>query len=107
MLDQVENKAWESEEVYAFPASFSQESLWFLEQLDPGSPVYIMRCSIRRHGALDFRALKHGLDAIVRRHDSLRTTFSMLDGQLTQIITPELSLSLPIHDLQSLPDLGA
>ena len=57
------------------PLSFSQEQLWFLDQLGPGNPSYNIAASVRFAGALDAVALQQALGAIVSRHESLRTTF--------------------------------
>lgn len=91
-----------SEDVFVFPASFAQQRLWFLDQFDPGSPFYNIPQAIRLTGALDVNALGDALREIVARHETLRTTFSMLDGQPVQLIHPELGLPLPVIDLTGL-----
>ena len=58
------------------PLSFAQERLWFLDQLDPGASVYNISRAMRLRGRLDTGALVKGLDAIVQRHEILRTRFS-------------------------------
>jgi amino acid adenylation domain-containing protein/non-ribosomal peptide synthase protein (TIGR01720 family) len=70
------------------PASFAQERLWFLAQLDPGSPVYNLAAAVRLDGALDPRALRRALAEVVRRHESLRTTFASQGGEPAQVIAP-------------------
>ncbi len=62
----------ESDEV---PASFAQQRLWFLWQLEPESVAYNMAGALRLHGTLDHEAMRRCLDEIVRRHETLRTTF--------------------------------
>ncbi len=57
------------------PLSFSQEPLWFLDQLEPGSSAYNLPAVIRLSGPLEVGALEQSLNEIVRRHDSLRATF--------------------------------
>src|SRR4051812_37263580 len=57
------------------PLSFSQERLWFLQQLDPGSATYHLTCELRISGPLSVNALQLALDELIRRHESLRTTF--------------------------------
>jgi amino acid adenylation domain-containing protein len=91
------------------PLSFAQERLWFLDQLTPGSPLYNESVAIRLHGALDVAALERSLNAIVARHEALRTTFAAqpdpANGQrLVQIIAPELTLRLAPVDLATPPD---
>jgi len=87
---------------FIFPASFAQQRLWFLEQLDPGKSVYNMLYSVRFGTRLNLGALEKSLREIVRRHESLRTTFSTTDGQPMQVITKEISIDLPVIDLSEL-----
>lgn len=87
-----------------FPISFAQERLWFLEQLEPGTSVYNLSNSMRLQGPLDVRALEASLQALIQRHESLRTTFPAVEGQPVQRIAPSLSLAMPVHDLRGLPE---
>jgi hypothetical protein len=64
-----------------YPVSFAQQRLWFLDQLEPGSDFYNIPTNIRLSGPLNVEALKRTLSEIVRRHESLRTTFLAVDGQ--------------------------
>src|SRR5687767_10053832 len=57
------------------PLSFSQERLWFLDQLEPGLPTFNIPKALRLQGALDVPALQQSISEIVRRHEVLRTTF--------------------------------
>jgi natural product biosynthesis luciferase-like monooxygenase protein/amino acid adenylation domain-containing protein/HAD superfamily phosphatase (TIGR01681 family) len=82
------------------PLSFAQERLWLLSQLDPDNPTYIMLAAFRLDGPLDMSALSRSLDAIVARHEILRTTFVLRDGQPTQIIGPAAAVPLPIVNLR-------
>ena len=84
-------------------SSFAQERLWFLERLYPGAPIYNEPLAIRLQGALDAAALEQALDAIARRHEVLRTTFRMRDGQLIQAVAPPSPVPLPVTDLAHLP----
>ncbi|PTL74929.1 non-ribosomal peptide synthetase, partial [Vitiosangium sp. GDMCC 1.1324] len=85
------------------PLSFSQQRLWFLDQFEPGSPFYNIPAALRLSGALDIQALRHAFEELVRRHESLRTTFSSRDGKPVQVIAPALSLPLEVQDLQDMP----
>ncbi len=76
------------------PASFGQERLWFLEQLEPGSPAYHLTLAFWVEGALDAGALRRALRRLVRRHEALRTTFRSVEGQPVQVIDPETRLEL-------------
>jgi hypothetical protein len=86
------------------PASFAQERLWFLHQFDSSSPYYNEPGSVWLKGTLDVAALEQSLNEIVRRHETLRTTFEMVEGQLLQVIAPSLTLTLPVVDLRELPE---
>jgi amino acid adenylation domain-containing protein len=69
-----------------FPASFSQQRLWFLDQLDPGEPTYNMPYAMWLDGPLDARALQRAMDAMVARHAVLRTSIVAFDGVPEQIV---------------------
>ena len=87
-----------------FPLSFAQQRLWFLDQLDPGNTTYNI-CSVGRiTGNLDLIALQQTFNAIIQRHEILRTNFTTVDGQPVQKIAPELKFTIPIIDLQNLPE---
>jgi amino acid adenylation domain-containing protein len=87
----------------ALPLSFGQQRLWFLDQLEPGSPLYNNFAAVRLTGALDVAVLERCLNEIVRRHQALRTTFGEAAGQPAQVIAPELTLSIPLLDLHDAP----
>jgi hypothetical protein len=84
------------------PASFAQEGLWFLHQLEPDSPAYNVTVTVRLDGLLDVALLEKSLSEVVKRHESLRTTFREDSGRLVQIITPHTSLPLPLVELSGL-----
>jgi amino acid adenylation domain-containing protein len=86
------------------PLSSTQQRLWFLDQLQPGSPVYNIPRGVRMAGALDVHALVRSLNQIIARHEALRTTFATVDGEPIQVIATTLQLDLPIVDLRALPD---
>ncbi len=85
------------------PLSFTQQQIWFLEQLMPGSAVYNLAIGYRFKGSLSVPALEAGLNEIVRRHKSLRTTISVIDEVPVQVIAPSIKISLPTHDLTTVP----
>ncbi|HEY0603676.1 MAG TPA: amino acid adenylation domain-containing protein [Herpetosiphonaceae bacterium] len=85
------------------PISYAQQRLWFLHQIDPSSPTYNIPSAVMLRGDVDLRALERSLDAIVRRHEVLRTTFHLVNGQPVQRIVPDLRLTLPVIDLTDLP----
>ena len=86
-----------------FPLSFAQERIWFMDQLEPNRPIYNLPDTHYFKGPLDFDALQRTLTEIVRRHESLRTTFQTVDGEPMQVIAPPEPLSLHIVDLSEMP----
>ncbi|WP_394849181.1 amino acid adenylation domain-containing protein [Pendulispora brunnea] len=86
------------------PLSYEQESLWVTEQLSPGQATYNMPCAIRMQGALDLPALERALFELSARHESLRTTFAIVDGEPSQVIAPPSAVALPVVTLSSLPE---
>ncbi len=71
-----------------FPASFAQQRLWLLDQLISDTPLYSGAYAWRMSGALDLAALAWSLNAIIERHEILRTTFAQVDGQPVQVVAP-------------------
>jgi amino acid adenylation domain-containing protein len=84
------------------PASFAQQRLWFLDQLDPGSASYNLSRALRMHGQLDVKVLRQALNAVVARHESLRTSFASVEGEPVQIISPLRKIELRVIDLKAL-----
>jgi len=84
------------------PLSFAQQRLWFLEQWEPGGTTYLLPYAWRLRGPLDVAALEAGLTALVARHESLRTSFALVDGHPVQVIAPAAPVSLPLQDLTGL-----
>ena len=85
------------------PLSFAQESIWHLQQLDSENCAYNSFFVLRFSGSLSVMALESAFNEIIRRHEILRTSFVIVEGQLVQIISPSLTLPLTIIDLQNLP----
>ena len=82
-----------------FPLSFAQQRLWFLDQLEPGSAAYNIPASVRLSGALQLGALEQSLNEIIRRHESLRTSFGTFEGQPVQVIAAAEWVELAVIDL--------
>src|SRR5438045_6528663 len=83
------------------PLSIAQQRLWFIDQLEPGSPAYHVATSLRLNAHLDPLALERSLQAIVGRHEILRTRFPAVDGTPVQLIDSATFLELPLIDLTS------
>ncbi|MFD0500343.1 condensation domain-containing protein [Streptomyces rhizosphaericus] len=69
-------------------ASFAQQRLWFLDQLEPGNASYNLPFAVRVRGRLDISHLSRALSLVVARHEALRTTFGEAGGQPVQRIEP-------------------
>ena len=83
------------------PLSFSQERLWFLNQLKPDSSSHNIPLALGITGSLDVPALEQSLNEILQRHETLRTTFTTVDGQPVQVIHP-MDFKLPIVDFTTI-----
>ncbi len=71
--------------------------------MEPGLSAYNIPAAVRLTGPLDLAALEQSLNEIIKRHESLRTTFREVDGRPTQVIAPTLTIKLPVVDLRKLP----
>jgi amino acid adenylation domain-containing protein len=87
------------------PLSFAQQRLWFLDQLEPGTPAYVITGRRRFLGPLDPNALGNAFTELVRRHESLRATFIKKHGVPVQQITAPMSITPQLVDLEALPAL--
>jgi amino acid adenylation domain-containing protein/non-ribosomal peptide synthase protein (TIGR01720 family) len=84
------------------PQSFAQQRLWFLGQLAPGASLYNTMAVLPLRGVLDLGALERALGELVRRHESLRTTFGARDGEPIQIVAPPAPVRVSVVDLRGL-----
>ena len=84
------------------PLSFSQQRLWFLDQLEPGSASYNVSEALRLKGPLNATALEQSVNEIVRRHEALRTTFASGERGPVQIISQTQPIRLTVVDLGNL-----
>jgi amino acid adenylation domain-containing protein len=86
------------------PLSFAQQRLWFLDQLEPLNPVYNTSGALRLKGALSVYALAEAIGETLRRHEALRTTFGVVNGEPVQFIAPPQPFALPVVNLSELND---
>ncbi|MDT7807858.1 MAG: hypothetical protein QOJ70_1671, partial [Acidobacteriota bacterium] len=114
LAEQVEAAMHAGESVQALPMervsreggvalSFAQQRLWFLNQMEPDNPFYNVPLMVHMSGALDTEVLQPVLNEIIRRHETLRTTFINVNGEPAQIIGPPFQVGLNITELQHLP----
>jgi len=86
------------------PASSTQERLWYLDHLVPGSTVYSQTGVLELTAmAIDTSVLTNALNSVVSRHETLRTTFSTVDGRAVQRIAGSLELKIYLVDLSERP----
>ena len=98
-----ENTTDEVREVDLLPVSFAQQRLWFLARFEPNSPYNLFE-AFDLFGPLDPELLERSLNAVIERHEILRTTFPLVDGEPVQLITAEERLRLPVIDLRGLDE---
>ncbi len=85
------------------PLSYAQQRLWFLDQLVPENPFYNIAKAYRLRGPLRPEALRAGLDALIARHEALRTSFSSRDGRPFQRIAAGGPVEFTVEDLDQQP----
>ena len=86
------------------PALPVQQHLWFLNEMVPDHPIAFVPVLLRFSGPLDIAVLEKSIQTIVQRHEILRTTFKIAQGQIVQVIAPSFSLQLRISNLESIPE---
>src|SRR5690349_3421398 len=81
------------------PLSFAQQRIWFLDQLEPESPLYNIHMGVELSGPLNVSVLQRSIAEILRRHEALRTTFAVIDNRPVQLINKHVIFKLPVTDL--------
>lgn len=84
------------------PLSFTQEQLWFLDRLDPGTPVYNVPFALRLSGPLDTTSLGAAVNAVVRRQEALRIVFVEEEDGPRQVVRSHVDIPMPVVDLRSM-----
>ncbi|WP_066944342.1 non-ribosomal peptide synthetase [Microtetraspora fusca] len=85
------------------PLSFGQRRLWLLHRLDPASPEYLVPMALRLRGPLDATAVWRAWDAMVIRHEILRTRYVVVDGEPAQVVDEPRAFPVREADLTGLP----
>ena len=93
----------ETEEVFVLPASLGQERFWALDRMNPGNPTWSVPVRFRLQGPLDPALLERAFNQIIQRHEVLRTTFTVVEGQPAQVIKSSLQIEVPVIDLRHFP----
>jgi amino acid adenylation domain-containing protein len=86
-----------------FPLSFAQRRLWFLHQLEPNSAFYNLPLSVPFKVAVNAAVLERAINAIIERHETLRTVFASVNAEPMQIVRSRMAVSLTVIDLRQQP----
>ncbi len=86
------------------PLSFAQQRLWFLDKLEPNSASYNIPMAMKINGKLNIEALKQSIRTVIKRHETLRTTFGEERGKPVQHIATDIDFHLDEIDLSPLPE---
>ncbi|WP_420130680.1 amino acid adenylation domain-containing protein [Longimicrobium sp.] len=81
------------------PLSFAQERMWFLQRMSPASGAYNIAEALQLQGPLDVDALRRAFEALLARHETLRTRYPEVDGQPVQDVLPQPRFTLPVDDV--------
>jgi hypothetical protein len=91
-----------AEKVKLAPLSYSQQRLWFIDQLHKNNSAYNLHKGFRFIGNLNIEVFNKAINEIIQRHDSLRTTFAIKDGQPVQLVGPFFPIVLKVLDISNL-----
>ena len=94
----------DASDVRLCPLSLAQQRMWFLEQLEPQTAAYNLFSGLRLRGKLDAEALRRSVERAVARHETLRTAFLALNGEVFQRILPRVEINIPVIDLRGTSD---
>lgn len=89
-----------SKKAQSYPLSFSQQRLWYLYQLEPESTAYNLPAAFKLEGKLDVTAIEKSFSDLIKRHESLRTTFDVEDGEPVQQIAPAEPFRIVVDGLE-------
>ena len=100
LLAKLEQKKKQKKQL--FPLSFAQSRLWFLDSLQGDNAAYNIPAALELKGKLNLNILKKSLNEIIRRHEILRTVFIVIKGDAKQKIISDVTLDMPLIDVQNL-----
>ncbi|WP_147206279.1 non-ribosomal peptide synthetase, partial [Segetibacter aerophilus] len=101
--DYIRIERFDRNKISSIPASFSQQRLWFIDQLE-GSANYHIPAVLRLKGQVHTEALEFALKTVLERHEALRTVLKDEDGQVYQHILDSSSWKLEIRDDKKFAD---
>ncbi len=84
----------ENGDIFVMPCSVAQKRFWMLEQISPGNTALLVPIALQLSGPLDPALLQQALDAMVARHEDLRTTFEVFEGEPMQVNAPQGGMKL-------------
>src|SRR5215471_8428922 len=93
-------------DAFVAPVSHAQRRLWFLDRLEPGNPAYYIPIAVRLRGSLNHKALEGALAEIARRHETLRTTFAIENGEPVQVVREPTYFVLPVITVEGEEELA-
>jgi non-ribosomal peptide synthetase component F/thioesterase domain-containing protein len=91
-------------EVFVFPTTPAQRRFWMLDQLKPGNPALNIPLAARLSGPLSIDALERSVNLVLQRHEILRTSYSVIDGEVAQLIHPIQFIQLDRYDISGHPE---
>ena len=95
----------DEDEVFLLPTSFAQQRLWFIDQLESGSPFYNISAAFQVEGKLNLAALEYAVNGVVARHEVLRTIFPNVDGEPMQaVLTDTPAIQISLVELEFVPE---
>ncbi|MBD2515972.1 amino acid adenylation domain-containing protein [Nostoc sp. FACHB-973] len=87
------------------PLSLTQQRFWFIDQMEGANAAYNIARALRLVGRLNLTTLQQAIKSIIQRHETLRTSFGIVDGKPVQFIAATVPFTLPLVDLQELPEV--
>lgn len=93
-----------AQEQHLQPLSFAEQRLWFVDRLEPNHPFYNLPLAADLHGPLDINLLNEALNDVVARHETLRSTYRLVDGRPIREIVDHLRINIDIRNIATTPE---